>query len=199
MAEEDRLGPLQVREAGEHRLPFALRQGDERRDAGIDLQLPRRQLRQRPEPQIRGHLVVAAAAGVELLAEVAHAGHELPLHPAVHVLVRGVHQGVRFALRERGHLIQRRAEARQLRLRQDARAGQRRGPCVRTADVLLHQQAVEGQRVVELAEERIRLALEAAGPERRHQALPLREARCMARMRLGSEKRRMKPSEWAWS
>ncbi len=213
MREEHRLRALEVRVAGEHRLALAVGKREQARDHGIGLAPPLGELLEGPQPEVRRDLVVAASAGVQLLAEIAHARHELALDPRVHILVGCLLERLRALSRVLEHVLERGQQGTQLVGRDDACTRDRARPGCASLDVLAHETAVEGKRIVEAPEEGVALRGEASSPE------PGRSGRCgsrhrvcssagrqrrgpcdawaialSVRMREGSENSRMKPS-----
>src|SRR5206468_13021261 len=89
MGEENGLGALGVRVARRDGAPVARREGDERLLEPPDRAVERVALGAQPEAKVERHLVVAAAAGVQLAAERPEELHEPPLDRHVDVLVRG--------------------------------------------------------------------------------------------------------------
>ena len=163
--EQDRLRALEVRVARERRRLLALGEVDERVHRGLELGLAQLQLPRGPEPQVGGDLVVAAAARVQLLAEVADAGDELALDPRVDILVGGVDDRARVILRKREDLRERSRDLALFVLGDHPHAHDCLRPCDRALDILAHERSVERKRVVELAEERVGLAFEAPCPD----------------------------------
>ena len=90
VSEQDRLRALEVGVARERGGLLALGEIDERVHGRFEFSLAKAQLPRRPQPQVGGDLVIAAAAGVQLLAQVSHAGDELALDPRVNILIVGI-------------------------------------------------------------------------------------------------------------
>ena len=72
MGQQHRLGGLDVGRARQHGVPVALGQVDERPLEADDRRVQPVHGAARPQPQVRGDLVVARAAGVELAADRTH-------------------------------------------------------------------------------------------------------------------------------
>ena len=115
-------------------------------------------------PEVQGHLVVAAAGGVEPLAGVADAGGQEGLHVHVDVLVVGgefhlaglhVRQDAFQALGDGGHVL----------LGDDAAVAQHLRVGQRAGDVLLVQPLIELNGGVEVVDEGVGLLAEPPGPE----------------------------------
>jgi hypothetical protein len=105
------------------------------------------------EPLIQRHLVVAAAAGVQLARERAADLAQLLLHPQVDVLgLRVVRHSV--ARRQLEHLRQPALQLRPLVGRQDAARGQHCHVREAALDVLFDHDPVEGQRAIDGVERR---------------------------------------------
>ena len=90
MAEGHRLGTLQVSVAG-HNIARALlgllaQHGNQLSNLALDMLARRAQV----QPDVQRHLVIAAAAGVQPLAGIAHAGSQRLFHKGVHILGVGV-------------------------------------------------------------------------------------------------------------
>ena len=171
--EQHGLRALHVREAGEHRVFLALGEFQQALVGRVDLGQTHADLLHAPQAQVGADLVVAAAAGVQLLAEVAHARDQFTFHPAVHILVGCAREQFGIAGCQRADLSQRLLQACAFVLGDHARAADGRGPRHRALHVLLHQATIEGQAVVEHAEERVLITLHTSLPDRcAHRAAP---------------------------
>jgi hypothetical protein len=138
---------------------------DERGDDGLHLGLAQPELARGPEAEVGGHLVVAAAARVELLAEVAHAHDELALDPRMDVLVLGFHQDGGIGAPRGEDLAERRLDLTLFLRGEHARAHERLAPGDAPLHVLADELPIERQAVVEFAEEVVGLAFEPSGPD----------------------------------
>ena len=167
LGEEDGLGPLQVGVAGNDGVRVGLRlvgdDGDERPELRLDLAA----LLPEPEAKVQGHLVVAAAGGVELLAHIPQPLREDLLHEHVDVLRGGVdgelpalddRQDVREPLRQLGGLL----------FGQDALLGQHGRVGQGAGDVLAVHTAVKMDGGVEVIRRLIQLSRRPSGPHLRH-------------------------------
>ncbi|HEX8392292.1 MAG TPA: lyase family protein [Longimicrobium sp.] len=120
----------------------------------------------RPEARVGGDLVVTRAAGVELPRHVAGLLVQQALDERVHVLVvRAAPVVGGPALQAGGNGIQPRLQPQPLRVRDDPRRGDGRGPRLAPRHVLAPQTKVHGQRAVQPVHLRRRLRGEAAAPE----------------------------------
>ena len=119
-AHRRRHGGLQVRAPHERHAVVGLAEIHERPGERAQLVLKPEQLVLDVQAYVHGHLVVAAATGVDLLPEIAQRLGETPLHGHVDVLV-GLLDGKVACLRGGDHLRELRAHARRLVLRHDGR------------------------------------------------------------------------------
>ena len=87
MGEEQGLGPLEVGVAGEQSLVFTLGEIEKGTLGGADFGEPVVDLFAGPETKIGRDLIVAAAAGVELLAEVADGLDEFEFNSRVDIFL----------------------------------------------------------------------------------------------------------------
>ena len=217
VGEEDGLGSLKVGVPGEHRLSLAMGEVDEAGDDRLDLVDACIERGHRPEPEIRRHLIVAAAAGVKFLAQLPDPFDEVPLHEGMDVLVvrvaedRGIGRDVVMQRLERGFQM---AELDRV---EHAGPFQRPRPGRGSRDVLGKEAAIEGKRIVEPLEQFMDLPAEASAPDRLRDdrrvggaaqdsapavigsGVPFPSSDCIAAIRLGSEKSRMNPSACDWS
>ena len=138
VAEHDRLGALEVGVAGQHEVAVGprplhqhgLQAGGAALEVGGGVH--------RPQAERGRDLVVARAAGVHALADLARAGPQLALDQRVHVLV------VRVGLHRHG--LQGRGDGLGVGRRHDALAGEHAHVRLRRADVVGQQPPVDGQR-----------------------------------------------------
>ena len=167
VGEEDGLGALEVGVAGEDDVDVLLSEGDESfasiekfGEAVVDGAA-------RPEAQVGGDLIVAAAACVELFAQLAHAGDEARLDPAMDVFVLAAfgEGGARVGGDFGEKFVEGGEECGEFVFGEHASA--MNGASLRdgTFDIFARELVVKRQRVVEFAEERIRSAREASTPE----------------------------------
>ena len=154
------------------------------------------------KPEVKRHLVVAAARGVQLLSHIPDALCELGLHKHVDILCGGV-DGKRAAC----NVIQNGAEPGgdciPLRIRENARFCKHRHMRERPGDILPEHARIEGDGRVEVVHIRVKLLLKAPCPHRLHRLrspvyliLP-----CLASAFILMERpnRSMKPLDSAWS
>ena len=156
------------------------------------------------EPEIQRDLLVARAAGVQPLAQIADALDELPLDECVHIFVgtvdeRGLAPASLENVRERrGHLLR-------FGRVEDAGAGEPFNPRKAARHIVFEETPVESKGRPELEGNGIGLAAETSGPEIRHRLLrhrgggticALRRARraFFAAVSTGSPQILMKPS-----
>ncbi len=158
--------PLEMRVAGKDGVLLALREIEEGPHHPLQLGLAGDELPRGPQPQVGGDLIVAASAGVQLLAELTDAGDELALDPTVDVLVArgGDRRGILQHRRE--DVLQSRHHRATLVGGENASPFERLRPRHRALDVLTHQCAVEHERIVEAAKEIVGLAFGPACPQR---------------------------------
>ena len=122
-------------------------------------------LRLAPEFQIGGDLIVARAAGVQFLAEIADGGNQLALDPGVDIF------GVRTQIcwgsccTEASKHLHRLLQLALLIGGQDSHLDQRFGPGHGALNILLRQPVIEPQRIVELLEPAIGSLTEASTPK----------------------------------
>src|SRR5438132_3094159 len=168
MSEEDRLSPLGVGVARHHGSDMLRGSGPQRprepiqRLQHLGAGLPH------VEAEVGRHLVVAAAAGVELAAQRADSLCEQALDRHVHVLAL-LGQG-RAALQRRGDPLQAGVDRGRLRRAEDARRAQRPRVGSAAGDVLTPEALVEGQRTKEPVDHRIRFLRQPAAARCRAQA-----------------------------
>jgi len=148
MGQADRLGPLQVGVTRDHHLGMGLGLGQqgplEAHQGRIDLGDAATQ----PQAQVGADLIVAGAAGVQLLAERTEDRDQTPLDGEVHVLV--LKTGAEAAGGRLGaHPLEPTHQLLRLFRADHAGAGEHAGVGDRTVEVLLQQRDVEADRGVE--------------------------------------------------
>ena len=116
-----------------------------------------------PQPEIGRHLVVAAAAGMQLAGRLADEFAQPPLDRGMDILV-GRGECERFRSQFFSDLRQAGAEFRELIGRQQSGALERMSPGDRAADVLGGQAAVDGQRRVQCIRHCVQSAFQPSGP-----------------------------------
>ena len=167
LGEEDGLGPLQVGVAGNDGVRVGLRlvgdDGDERPELRLDLAA----LLPEPEAKVQGHLVVAAAGGVELLAHIPQPLREDLLHEHVDVLRGGV-KGELAALQVLQHAHEALRQLVPLRGAQDAALCQHGRVGQGAHDILAVHAAVKAEGGVEVIRRLIQLSRRPTGPHLRH-------------------------------
>ena len=198
MGQEDRLGLLEVRvarEVGATRLvgPISqcgLERGDQAGQVG--------QFVEDPEPEVGGHLVVSAPAGVQPGPRFAGQLGDPPLDRSVDVLV-GRHKGEGSVgqLSLRG--IQRLEHRRGIGVGHEPDPGQHPDVGPRTGHVLPEHPPVERQAVIQGLQGLTRSALEPTVPEGRHGNQPPALAARRATVRSRRAFNLMNPSASAWS
>ena len=151
MAKGDGLCPLQVGVPG-HDVPGALfGLAAEHADQFPDLPLDMGRCFPQVEPQVQGHLVVAAAAGVQPLARIAHPGGEGLLHEGVHVLGRRV-DGQRAAVQILQDAVQALVDGLHILPGNDALPPQHGGVDQAALDILLDHARIEADRGIEVVD-----------------------------------------------
>ncbi|MNF87766.1 hypothetical protein D3C84_702420 [compost metagenome] len=165
VGEGDRLGPLQVGVTGQHRGLIGTSRGDQpllQRSDGAEQQLA---LGLAPEFEVGGDLIVARAAGVQLLAQGADGIDELALDPGVDVFGIRAQDLLGILLHRGEQHLHRLLQLRLLIGGQDAHLDQGTGPGHGALDILLRQPVIEPQRIVELLEPAIGSLTEASTPK----------------------------------
>src|SRR5207237_5032027 len=120
-------------------------------------------LRAQPEAKVERHLVVAAAAGVQLAAERPEELHEPPLDRHVDVLVRGEKaEAARVELAAHG--AESPFEPRALAAREQPRSHERADVRHAARDVVRVETAVDGKRAGEALDGRRRRRRDPSGP-----------------------------------
>ena len=87
VGQTNRLGPLQVGVTRDHHLRVGIGLGQQRPLEAHQSTIDRVDLPPQPQPQIRAHLVIAGAPGMELFAQGPQDRDQPSLHSEVHVLV----------------------------------------------------------------------------------------------------------------
>ena len=167
MRPQHRLRALQVRVAGEHRLPVCPGEVEQRRLHFTHAPLDALNLAAQPQAQRRRHLIVAAATRVELASRVADKRDEPRLDERMHVFrVRVfVEVGVAALGGAREHRAQPFAERGGLCVAQHPGGVQRLAVRHAPAHIRLEEPAVKTERAVEPREAGISPALEATAPK----------------------------------
>ena len=122
-------------------------------------------LRLAPEFQVGGDLIVARAAGVQLLAEIADGGDELALDPGVDIFGIRAQDLLGILLHRGEQHLHRLLQLCLLIGGQYAHLHQRFGPGHGALNILLRQAVIEPQRIVELLEPAIGSLTEASTPK----------------------------------
>src|SRR6266550_1083666 len=141
-----RLGALAVGVAGENRVEPIFRFGDERAAEGGDGGVELVDSIDGPESQVRGDLVVARAAGMELPRHRTDFRVEQPLDERVHVFIGSAGGGAVSELV--GDAVESFEQLRFFRGGQDARAAQRVYPRLAGGDVLRPETMIDGEAAV---------------------------------------------------
>ena len=169
VAEGDGLRALQMGVARHDRGGIGLRLVKERFEQRLRIGLDLADRIHQVKPEVDRHLVVAAARGVQLLADIAHPLCELRLHEHVDIFRNGV-DGESTAC----DIIQNGAKPGcdhiPLRVGQDARMRKHRHMRERPGDILPEHARIEGDGRVEIVHVRIKLFLEAPCPHRLHRS-----------------------------
>ena len=163
MRGEDRLGPLHVRVPGQDQVAMPIRRADERGLSADEQRVDPVERVPRPQSRVESHLIVAAAGGVQLAADVAEPGDQGGLD--VHVDVFALEDerevtGVDLA----ADLLQAADDPVALVDRQQADVFEHPGVGDRAPDVVLVQATIEGDRLGELLHTAIGPARESPGP-----------------------------------
>ncbi|MNK88119.1 hypothetical protein D3C87_1080730 [compost metagenome] len=165
VGEGDRLGTLQVGVTRQHCGLVGTGGSDQpllqRRD-GAEQQLT---LRLAPELEVGGDLIVARAAGVQLLAQGADGIDELALDPGVDVFGIRAQDLLGILLHRSEQHLHRLLQFALLIAGQYTHLHQRLGPGHGALDILLRQPVIEPQRIVELLEPAIGSLTEASTPK----------------------------------
>ncbi len=161
----DRLGPLQMGVARQHGGLIGAGGGHQPLLQGGDGAEQQLALGLAPEFEVGGDLIVARAAGVQLLAKIADGGDKLALDPGVDVFgVRA--QDLLGILLHRGEQhFHRLLQFCLFALGQHTHLHQRFGPGHGALNILLRQPVIEPQRIVELLEPAIGSLTEASTPK----------------------------------
>ena len=167
MGEEHRLGWLDVGRTGQHRAAVAFGESDERPFEGDERRIERVDRSPRPEPQIRGDLVVARPSGVEPPGQRPDLGRERRLEVHVDVLegrVPGEDAG-RDVVGQRHEAADQRGD---FLVGQDPRAAEPVDVRDRACDVVGGERGVDLDRARERGYALVRVATEptAPGPHR---------------------------------
>lgn len=165
MGVSDRLGALQMGVTGQHGGLIGPGGGHQPLLQGGDGGGQQLALRLAPELEVGGDLIVARAAGVQLLAEIADRGDELALDPGVDVFGIRAEDLLGILLHRGEQHLHRLLQFCLLALGQHAHLDQGAGPGHGALDILLRQAVIEPQRIVELLEPAIGSLTEASTPK----------------------------------
>ncbi len=175
VGQEDRLGVLQVRASRHDRGRMLCGTIGDDADQLRDLRRDRVGMVEQVEPHESCDLVVAAAAGAQLAAELrTKSGHQLALQREVHILI-GVTRTDRAVGDPRVDLVDAGEHPLELVGGQEARRGERAGVCARAAQVVGRQLPVEVGRAAQRLELGRGAIREASAPERRAVAVRAHE------------------------
>ena len=171
MSERHRLRALQVSIARHDRVLISLRRLNQR---ALQLTIRRQQLHHgifAPQLQVRCDLVITAAPGVQLFAQLANLVDQFTFYPAMNIFRIAFEDLLRISPYFFQQNVQRLFQLLLFISGQYAHRHQRFGPGNRANDILLRQAIVKAQRVVELFEPLIRCLSKTPTPKC-HNMLP---------------------------
>ena len=161
----DRLGALQMGVARQHGGLVGTGGGDQPLLQGCDGTQQQLTLGLAPEFEVGGDLIVARAAGVQLLAERPDGVDQLPFDPGVDVFGVRAQDLLGILLHGGEQYLHRLLQLALFTLGQHAHLDQRFGPGHGALNILLRQPVIEPQRIVELLEPAIGSLTEASTPK----------------------------------